>query len=423
MPLNLPESTGRLSQTRTFHVNTLCALDQSTLILLSKFVNLSKMPRKHGITRHVCPLCKGMGHVHGTECAMCSGAGFWDFLDPNKNGVANAFDPNKNGVAKAFNNAGAAIKDAAGKVGHEFTDPNSILRGKILPEAASIVNKVTPFLQEIPIVGEIADAVDVGLNVAQKVNKVAGMAQTGVADVKKLMGQGVRKSKKSRLAGHGVEIDDIITGFKFGVPEGHGLPSGMYIVQATTPDGFAVVLGPRGADGKMSTATKQHKVAIAKIREWTAGGEITGGSKSWGKNLKKATSEIAAHKKGGVLGGDAVSDRTAEMKAFLHAHKHGGVLGDESAEYAQLGGRLPVRIPVKAQRKPLVPNEILGAKWGSGIKIRRRRDGTLVPFRTRVAPKHTSDRNAVVRKVMAETKMSMIDASKYVKEHKLWSKA
>ena len=30
------------------------------------------------------------------------GEGMWDWLDPNKNGVAKAFDPNQNGVAKAF---------------------------------------------------------------------------------------------------------------------------------------------------------------------------------------------------------------------------------------------------------------------------------------------------------------------------------
>jgi len=64
---------------------------------------------------------KGKGQRKG---GASSGGAWYDFLDPNKNGVANAFDPNKNG----FN-------DAMGKVAHEFTDPDSVLRGQIIPGA------------------------------------------------------------------------------------------------------------------------------------------------------------------------------------------------------------------------------------------------------------------------------------------------
>lgn len=44
------------------------------------------------------------------------GGAWYDFLDPSKNG---------------FN-------DAMGKVGHEFTDPNSVLRGQVLPAAEKV---------------------------------------------------------------------------------------------------------------------------------------------------------------------------------------------------------------------------------------------------------------------------------------------
>lgn len=58
---------------------------------------------------------------------------------------------------------------------------------------------------------------------------------------------------------------------------------------------------------------------------------------------------------------------------------------------------------------------------GAGVKQRRvRTRAGPVALRTRVAPRHTSERNAVVRKVMTEQNLSMIAASKYVKEHGLW---
>jgi len=40
------------------------------------------------------------------------GGGDWDWLDPNKNGVAKAFDPNQNGVAQSVNNTTNSIKSS-----------------------------------------------------------------------------------------------------------------------------------------------------------------------------------------------------------------------------------------------------------------------------------------------------------------------
>ncbi len=53
------------------------------------------------------------------------------------------------------------------------------------------------------------------------------------------------------------------------------------------------------------------------------------------------------------------------------------------------------------------------------VARRRTRNGP-VALRTRVAPRHTADRNAVVRRVMTELKLSMIEASKHVKNNGLW---
>jgi hypothetical protein len=44
-------------------------------------------------------------------------------------------------------------------------------------------------------------------------------------------------------------------------------------------------------------------------------------------------------------------------------------------------------------------------------------------LRTRVAPLHTAERNALVRKIMTDMKLSMIEASKYVKANGLWKGA
>ena len=68
------------------------------------------------------------------------GGNWWDFLDPNKNGVANAFDPNKNGFTQHIINP---IVDTANKVGNEFTNPNSILSQGIVDAANKINNEFT----------------------------------------------------------------------------------------------------------------------------------------------------------------------------------------------------------------------------------------------------------------------------------------
>lgn len=48
------------------------------------------------------------GGIHHHHHYHIDGMGFFDFLDPNKNGVAQALDPNRNGLADAFKAGGSA---------------------------------------------------------------------------------------------------------------------------------------------------------------------------------------------------------------------------------------------------------------------------------------------------------------------------
>jgi len=102
----------------------------------------------------------------------CSGGAWYDFLDPSKNGVASAFQ----------------------KVGNEFTDPNSVLRGRVLPEVSKYASMAAPVLDVagtavgLPGAGTMLSR---GLDVAQKANQGA-----------KALGYG-------RMRGCGRESDDV----------------------------------------------------------------------------------------------------------------------------------------------------------------------------------------------------------------------
>lgn len=114
------------------------------------------------------------------------GAGVFDFLDPHKNGVAEAFNHARAGVEDAYNKTkneftnpdsvlARGAKDAAEKVGHEFTDPDSMLRGEIVPMAGDIASFIPP---AVPILGQIAT----GVRAVSKVNDVAKALGYGKPD-------------------------------------------------------------------------------------------------------------------------------------------------------------------------------------------------------------------------------------------------
>jgi hypothetical protein len=99
-------------------------------------------------------------------CHHCNGKGLrgGDWFTDGWNSFTGAVTNAANAVSNEFTNPNSVLRsgvtDAANKVANEFTNPDSLLRGTYLPEATQAVQEVTPFLQEIPGLGEVADAVD-----------------------------------------------------------------------------------------------------------------------------------------------------------------------------------------------------------------------------------------------------------------------
>jgi hypothetical protein len=132
--------------------------------------------------KHLHDLHGGAFHKDFAEGVLKGGA-WWDFLDPNKNGVGNAFNTVKHefvdsdsGLRQGLSKAGDAVVDAGKAVGNQFTDPNSVLRGTVLPAAAKYSAYAAPVLDVagtafgVPGAGEMLTA---GLNAANTANTVA----------------------------------------------------------------------------------------------------------------------------------------------------------------------------------------------------------------------------------------------------------
>ena len=85
------------------------------------------------------------------------GGAWWDFLDPSKNGVGNAFN---------------AVK-------HEIVDPDSELRGTIIPEVGNIAGKVAAAASVIPGVGEIVAPIAAAVKAVSTANDMAKSAGFG----------------------------------------------------------------------------------------------------------------------------------------------------------------------------------------------------------------------------------------------------
>lgn len=122
-------------------------------------------------------MCEGRG---------MTGAGFFD--DIKRAFSPQVWDPQQNGVAAAF-------ADFGQKVGHEITDPNSMLRGTILPAAA-------PILSAIPGLGSLASAA----SAAQTLNKGAKSVGLGKKGCGKLVitHGGASVSRTGRYEGEGM---------------------------------------------------------------------------------------------------------------------------------------------------------------------------------------------------------------------------
>jgi len=140
------------------------------------------MEMGYHLGKHLHGLHGGAFHKEFCEGVMRGGS-WYDFLDPNKNGVGNAFNTVKHefvdsdsGLRQGLSKAGDAVVDAGKAVGNQFTDPNSMLRGTILPGAAKYSAYAAPLLDVagtalgVPGAGEMLTT---GLNAANTANNLA----------------------------------------------------------------------------------------------------------------------------------------------------------------------------------------------------------------------------------------------------------
>lgn len=101
------------------------------------------------------------------------GEGFFDFLDPNKNGVARAFDPNRNGIAKTLDPNRNGIRSGIEKFVKDKgidkfvtkTLPSALIH-KALPAAAEFVGSKFGVGKQARQLGEMG---------AKELGKVSGM--------------------------------------------------------------------------------------------------------------------------------------------------------------------------------------------------------------------------------------------------------
>jgi hypothetical protein len=141
--------------------------------------------------KHLHSLHGGSFHKQFAE-GVCRGGAWWDFLDPSKNGVGDAFN----------------------KVKNEFVNPDSMLRGTILPEAGDIAGKVAAATAFIPGLGEVVAPVAAGIKAAATANNMAKGVGLGRHRGGGLLGQD----------GHGVRVGAGKGGSLYGVAS----PTGAY---------------------------------------------------------------------------------------------------------------------------------------------------------------------------------------------------
>jgi hypothetical protein len=148
-------------------------------------------------------LGKHLNSLHGGAyhkdfvTGMMEGGAWYDFLDPNKNGVGATFNKVKN----EFVNPSSVLRhDIAPKIANEFTNPNSILRDKVVPIGAQVAQYASPFIDAaLPGVGT---AINTGFKAANYANKAAKMAGYGGSKTGAYEGQG-RKKRAPAAAGSG----------------------------------------------------------------------------------------------------------------------------------------------------------------------------------------------------------------------------
>ena len=129
----------------------------------------------------------------GGRQKSCIGSGMWDWADPNKNGVSNAFDPNKNGVANAFDPNKNGITSFATNAANQVANQAKNLVSPYTSQIENFGTKTLPsFLihQGLPAVGEFAGS---KLGLGQQGRDLANM---GANELGKVTGLGLKRFKK-----------------------------------------------------------------------------------------------------------------------------------------------------------------------------------------------------------------------------------
>ena len=346
--------------------------------------------------QHLYSLHGGAFHqefLHGL-----SGGAWYDFLDPHKNGVANAFDPNKNGLAQSVRDTGAKLNDFGAKVKNEFvnndsalrqkflnptanqfTDPNSVLRGQVIPIGAQVAQYAQPFIDmAVPGAGT---ALNYGFKAANYANRGAKMLGYGT-------GAGM------------LEEPMPISGTNLSLSGGWTDPM--------TPERRA--------------KSAQFKINYAKYKA-QHGGANTGAYEGQGRRRtggadKKASMALMNMK-------HSEDDVAHGANALLHM-AHAPVA--QPAQPAQLAvvrprGRVPRPPPVHRPPPGLLPHPSLHAPPGVsqlGYAPPSLHMATMDGRGTGAGKGGRSARAQIVKKVMAEHGLKMIDASRFVKEHGLY---
>jgi len=276
--------------------------------------------------RHIMELHGGSFHKDFIK--GMSGGAWYDFLDPNKNGVANAFNSAGSAIKNEFVNPDSVLrKDIVPKVTNEITNPDSVLRSQVIPKVAEYSKYAEPFMDAVvPGSGEAVVAGAQGLNA---INQGATQAQ--------------------RMLGYGDDSD---------------LKSAVAELQKCSSH-------PRA---KLMKALKEEYPGKKRIF-YDSAFNLAGMKKKGGRIRSGAYEGM------GMLGEDGHGTRKVG----------GGMLGQDGHGQRQVGA-------------------------GTGA-------GTGAGRRKRAPAQEGSGRNKraeIVRKVMKEKGMKMIEASKYVKQHGLY---
>ena len=363
------------------------------------------------------------GAFHRDFCEGMSGGGFFD-------SIKNAFDPSKNGVGNAFNtvknefvNPNSVLRhDVAPKVANEFTDPNSVLRGQVIPIGAQVAQYSQPFV-DMAVPG-LGTAINTGFKAANYANKGAKMLGYGGERIVggKPPTAGTLKKEAEALA----YMEGLM---KTGITANGAIEQHYRVFRTIAKGRLAQLLANKGhavdyADGRFNWRQKKDrddeddepdddahlllnfsKKARVSDKEGSGRGESQRAQTMLGQMKKgRARNNGVPLLSGGMFGLPKYSAKEqAIMNKTRNRVRGSGVKPNKSLLSKMFGrgigaGMLEEPMPITGTNLSLSGSGQTGAYEGQG----------------------RSKRAEIVKRVMAEKGLKMIEASKYVKEHGLY---